>query len=276
MNIERRDNYSRIPFNLISKHGSICDIKSLNVFPYKLKEYVPIGALYFNWTKDTFKTHDIIDGSLYNVHITKDGKPDFIFKSRTIENKQENMLASHYLSIMFFHKYNFFPYTLHPNLRPNVINEMWLPSRKVHHLYCVKDKIKNDSYNILLTPDSYIYDNDGNCIGFLEIPYKLYILMLHQIYSKPFLGVTKYGEDDLRYADLIYKIFHNQRLVIDEKYDPISKDSDMLDISNLLEHLYNENEIPNIEIPIKKVGNVFKYITGENINIKPKKYKINL
>jgi len=276
MNLENRSNYSLIPFNLLEKSGSICDLKSLNVFPYRLKEYVPIGALYFNWAKDTFKTHDVINGSLYNVHINKEGKPDLIFKSRTIENNQENILASHYLSIMFFHKYNYFPYTLHPNLKPNVINRMWLSNRKGTQLYCVKDEVKNTNYNIILTPDSYIYDNDGNCIGFLEIPYKLYILMLHQTYSKPFLGVTKYGEDDPNYADLIYDVYHNQTLVINERYDPHSTYTDTSNVNNIIEHLYSENEIPNKNVPIKKVDNLFKYITGEDINIKPKKNKINL
>lgn len=276
MNLESIENNTYIPFNLLPKEGSICSIKSLNVFPYRLKEYVPIGALYFNWAKDIFKKHDIIDGSLYNVHITKEGKPDFIFKSRTVEHKQENVLASHYLSIMFFHKYNFFPYTLHPNIKRNVINKMWLSTRHAQNLYCVKGEERNNDCNIMLTPSGYIYNNDGNCIGFLEIPYKLYILMLHKIYSMPFLGVTRYGENDLVYADLIYEILHNQRLVIDDRYDPVSTYSDMPNNFNLLEHLHTENEIPNKQIHIEKVDNIFEYITGKNINIKPKKRTINL
>ena len=277
MNLESTSNNTLIPFNLSPKNSSICDITSLNIFPYHLKEYVPIGALYFNWAKDIYHSNDMIDGSLYNVHITKEGKPDFIYKSRTIENKEENKIASHYLSIMFFHKYNFFPYTLHPNLRDNVINNTWISSRKGSKLYCTKNEQQPSSLNIMLTPSGYIYDEDGNCIGFLEIPYKLYILMLHQIYSKPFLGVTRYGKNEHVYADLIYEILHNQTLVINERYDPTITYSRLYDVScNLLEHLHLEKEIPNKDIPIKKVNNLFEYVTGIKINIKPKKRKINL
>lgn len=280
IDLDNRVTNTYIPFNVCEREGSICDHKSLNIFPYRLKEYVPLGALHFNWAKYSMSTEESRFGSPYNVHITKEGKPDFIFKSRDVEPKEENILACHYLSMAFFQKYNFFPYTLHPNLKRNIINSIAIPSRVATRFRCSENGELGDEFNIIYTPSGYIYNNDGNCIGFLEIPYKLYILMFHRLYSLPDDTIYELNRKYHIYADLVSDIYYSTRVVIDERYDLMDGEitlSKYLQSENIISLLDKDGEIKIVNKDVfNKVSNVFEYVTGETINIKTKKQIINV
>lgn len=280
IDLDSRSTNTYIPFNVYEPEGSICDHKSLNIFPYRLKEYVPLGALHFNWAKYSMSTEESKFSSPYNVHITKEGKPDFIFKSRDVEHTEENILACHYLSMAFFQKYNFFPYTMHPNLKPSKINSIPIPSRIATRFRCSENRELGDWLNIIYTPSGYIYNNDGNCIGFLEIPYELYILMFHRLYSLPDDTIYELHKKSYNYADLVSDIHYSTRIVIDERYDLVGGENTLanyLSSEGIISVLDKDGETKTIyKDVINKVSNIFEYVTGETINIKTKKQIINV
>ena len=274
IDIQSKSTNTYIPFNISEREGSISDHKSLNLFPYKLKEYVPLGALHFTWAKYSMLIDQSMNfGSPYNVHINKEGKPDFIFKSKSVEPTEENILAYHYLSMMFFQKYNFFPYTIHPNLKPNVINNGLVSTRISTRFYCKENGMITNRPNVIYTSHGYIYNNDGNCIGFLEIPYKLYIFMFYRLYSLPDHTIHELNKSHYQYDDLLKDIYYNTRVVIDERYDLEDGHNNLINYLREERHIDLTSENKDV---INKVSNIFEYVTGETINIKTKKQIINV
>lgn len=204
-----------------------------NVIAFELKEYVPLGALSFHWTRESNrvrfvnyhieKNHPI--GINYNFETSQFIYPYDPNRSIPFKNKSKLSACLSYFTMPFMHKYGFI------NIAPT------------------------DIFHI----DEYLrvfYKN--KLVGFAEIPYDVYITALHiyntsnDIISNNDFSKSHITEEDVRKLDV--KI-EDINFVFDSSFEHF-------------EPFYEDYEIKKIDrekISVKSVDDLYFYITGRKI-----------